>query len=118
MGLLWAILDGTGPLLLEEPELSLHPAVVQYLPEMFTRIQRRYGRQMVVSTHSSELLRGEGIGLDEMLLLQTGGEGTTVRPASDFQEIRDLLEGGLSLADIVLPMTRPKDAQQLALFGD
>lgn len=29
LGLLWAILDGTGPLLLEEPELSLHPAVIR-----------------------------------------------------------------------------------------
>jgi predicted ATPase len=40
IGLLWATLDGTGPLLLEEPELSLHPEVVRYLPAMFARIQR------------------------------------------------------------------------------
>ncbi len=29
MGLLWSMLEGTGPLLLEEPELSLHPEVVR-----------------------------------------------------------------------------------------
>ena len=31
---------------------------------------------------------------------------------------RALLDGGLSLADIAIPKTRPKNAAQLALFGD
>ncbi|OGG44853.1 MAG: chromosome segregation protein SMC, partial [Candidatus Handelsmanbacteria bacterium RIFCSPLOWO2_12_FULL_64_10] len=65
MGLLWAALDGTGPLLLEEPELSLHPDVVRFIPQMFQRIQRHTGRQILVSTHSTDLLRDDGIGLDE-----------------------------------------------------
>ena len=34
MGLLWALLDGNGPLLLEEPELSLRPGVVSYIAQM------------------------------------------------------------------------------------
>src|SRR5262249_39321083 len=34
MGLLWAFLDGSGPILLEEPELSLHPEIVRYIPQM------------------------------------------------------------------------------------
>lgn len=37
MGLLWAALEGGGPLLLEEPELSLHPEIVRFLPQMFAR---------------------------------------------------------------------------------
>jgi len=41
MGLLWATMDGKGPLLLEEPELSLHPEIVRLLPQMLARIQRR-----------------------------------------------------------------------------
>jgi hypothetical protein len=36
--------DNGGPLLLEEPELSLHPEVVRFLPQMFARMQRRSGR--------------------------------------------------------------------------
>jgi len=118
IGLLWATLDGTGPLLLEEPELSLHPDVVRFMPQMFARIQRRSGRQVLLSTHSTDLLRDEGIGLDEVLLLQPGAEGTTVRPASAFAEIEALLAGGVSLAEAVLPRTRPDEVQQLALFGD
>jgi predicted ATPase len=60
MGLLWAVLDGRGPLLLEEPELSLHPEVIRFIPQMFARIQRRTGRQIILSTHSADLLRDEG----------------------------------------------------------
>jgi predicted ATPase len=118
MGLLWAMLEEGGPLLLEEPELSLHPEIVRVLPQMFARVQRRTGRQIFLSTHSSDLLRDEGIGLDEVLLLIPGSEGTQVRPAASEQEIRDLLEGGLSLADAVIPRTQPPQAEQLALFEE
>lgn len=118
MGLLWALQDGTGPLLLEEPELSLHPEVVRFIPQMFARVQRRSGRQVLVSTHSLDLLRDDGIGLDEVLVLRPGTEGTVVHPASRFAEVRPLVEGGESLGDAVMPRTRPEDVQQLALFGD
>jgi predicted ATPase len=118
MGLLWATLAGSGPLLLEEPELSLHPDVVRFIPQMFARTQRRTGRQILISTHSMDLLRDEGIGLDEVLLLEPGTEGTSVSPAGSIKEIRDLLQGGLNLAELVIPRTRPARAQQLTLFGD
>jgi predicted ATPase len=118
LGLLWAALDKGGPLLLEEPELSLHPEIVRMLPQMFARVQRRTDRQIFVSTHSPDLLRDEGIGLDEVLLLRPTPEGTVVSPASAHREIVDLLEGGLPLADAVIPLTRPDRAEQLALFGE
>jgi len=118
MGILWAVMDGQGPLLLEEPELSLHPGVVRVLPQMLARVQRRSGRQIFLSTHSPDLLRDEGIGLDEVLLLIPGREGTTVQTAALQQDIRNLLEGGLSLADAIIPMTAPEQAAQLALFAD
>ena len=69
LGLLWAILDVSGPLLLEEPEMSLHTDVVRNIPQMLARMQRRVGRQVLISSHSSDLLRDEGIGLDEILVL-------------------------------------------------
>jgi predicted ATPase len=118
IGLLWAVLDGRGPLLLEEPELSLHPEVIRYVPQMFARIQRRSGRQIILSTHSADLLRDEGIGLDEVFLLAPGREGTEVNAASNFVEIKHLLEGGLGLPEAIMPRTRPDRAEQLPLFGD
>lgn len=118
MGLLWVAMEGGGPLLLEEPELSLHPEIVRFLPQMFARLGRRTGRQIFVSTHSPDLLRDKGIALDEVLLLVPGREGTEVRSADSLQDVRDLLEGGVSLADIVIPKTRPQKAAHLTLFGD
>jgi len=116
MGLLWAVMGGPGPLLLEEPELSLHPEVIRYIPQMLNRVQRRTGGQVVISTHSADLLKDSGIGLDEVLLLEPTSEGTVVSPASASEQTVALLHGGVTLGDAVLPRTRPVDARQLALF--
>ncbi|MGH7742561.1 MAG: AAA family ATPase [Candidatus Eiseniibacteriota bacterium] len=118
LGLLWAMLDGIGPLLLEEPEMSLHPEVVRYLPQMFARIQKKAGRQVLLSTHSADLLRDEGIGLDEVLLLIPEQEGTVVHLATEIREVGVLLNGGATLGDSVIPLTRPKHASQLSLFSE
>ncbi len=118
MGLLWAVMGGPGPLLLEEPELSLHSEVVQYIPQMLVRVQRRSGSQVMVSTHSGDLLKDEGIGLDEVLVLSPGTEGTTVKTAGEFQEVRALLEGGSNLAEALIPRTRPVDPQQMVFKLD
>ncbi len=116
MGLLWATMEKSGPLLLEEPELSLHPEIVRALPQMLARVQRKSNRQIFLSTHSPDLLRDEGIGLDETLLITPGKEGASIGPASAIHEARHLLEGGLTLADIAIPRTRPAQVEQLALF--
>lgn len=117
LGLLWATLDGQGPLLLEEPELSLHSEVIRFLPQMFSRIQRQSGRQIIASTHSSFML-GEGVGMNEVLLLEPSEEGTRAELAGNLKQVRDLLEGGVGLYDAVVPFTRPISAQQISLFGE
>ena len=114
MGLLWSTMEKDGPLLLEEPELSLHPEIVRALPQMLARVQRKTGRQIFLSTHSPDLLKDEGIGLDETLLIIPKTEGADVLPASSFREFLDLLEGGLPLADAVMPKTRPEQVEQLS----
>jgi predicted ATPase len=118
MGLLWGAMEGRGPLLLEEPELSLHPEIIGYIPQMFARVVRRTGKQIFVSTHSPDLLRDDGIGLNEVLLLKPETEGTGVMTADSLQNIKQLLQGGMSLADVVVPNTRPDRAEQLPLFGE
>jgi hypothetical protein len=85
---------------------------------MFARIQRRTGRQIILSTHSKDLLRDEGIGLDEVFLLAPGKEGTEVSAASTLSEIKELLEGGVSLPEAIMPRTKPGRAEQLTLFAD
>ena len=116
IGLLWAhLVQPSGPLILEEPELSLHPEIVRRLPQLFALMQSQEGQQILLSTHSPDLLRDEGIGLDEVLLLLPGDQGTDVRPAASFPEIAVLLEGDMPLAEAVLPWTRPEEAHTFAL---
>ena len=117
MGLLWALLEGGGPLMLEEPEIHLHEGVVRHIPQMINSMQRRSGRQVFISTHSRELLDDPGIGVDEVLLLRPTTEGTVVSSASDIREIADLLGGGVPMGEAVLPLTVPPRASQLQLFG-
>ena len=118
MGVLWATMDGKGPLLLEEPELSLHPEIVRVLPQMLARVQRHSKRQVFLSTHSPDLLADSGIGLDETLLFVPQKEGAKVLPATSISELKQLLAAGLSLAEVVIPKTRPTNPEQLALFAD
>src|SRR3990172_10647932 len=117
MGLLWAALDGTGPLLLDNPELSLHPDVVRFLPQMLARLCQRSGRQVFVTTHSGGLLQDDGIGVDEVLVLEPGAQGTSVRAAKDLEEVHPLIGGGISLADAIMPRTRPRRVEYLPLFA-
>ncbi len=120
IGLIRALLDGNGPLLLEEPELSLHQAIVRNLPGMMWSIQKQHNRQIVVSTHSSDFLQDEGIAADEILLLRpTAKDGSTqVTNGVEMATVKSLLDAGLSAAEAALPETEPPDAQRLLFLGE
>jgi len=117
IGLLWTLLEGDNLLLLEEPELSLHSSIVAKLPDIIWRMQRAKKRQVLISSHSSELFSDKGIDAEEVALLKPhGSEGTEVKLASAIEDIRLLLEGGISMADAVLPMTAPPSVSQLTFL--
>jgi predicted ATPase len=117
LGLVWTLMDRGGPLLLEEPELSLHAAVVAQLPSVIWRASRKAGRQSLITTHSHALLADESIGLDEVFVLRPGENGTElVRPA-EIADIRAHVERGLSLPEAVMPLGRPEGVEQLPLFA-
>jgi predicted ATPase len=117
IGLLWTLLEGDALLLLEEPELSLHAQIVSRLPPLIWRLQRAKGRQVFLSSHSAELFSDRGIKPIEVAMLRPrGSEGTVVELAADKKEVRLLLEGGMTVADAVLPLTAPAKVQQLTLF--
>jgi predicted ATPase len=115
IGLFWTLLEGDAPLLLEEPELSLHTAIVKELPALFYKMQRKRKRQIFVSTHSWEMLQDKGIGGEDVVILQPSSEGTSATIASKDGDIRKLLSAGLSVADVALPRTTPPDVRQLSL---
>ncbi|MDR1748086.1 MAG: AAA family ATPase [Spirochaetaceae bacterium] len=113
IGLLWSLFGGKGILLIEEPELSLHAAIVEQLPELFHSILRSKKRQLIITTHSPELLSHKGISLSEILMLQPENEGTKATLAKDRREIASLLKDGLTPAEAILPYTRPNIIQGL-----
>lgn len=120
IGLLWLLQERSGKagrvILLEEPELSLHTEIVRRLPTVLSRAAR-YGRsQIILSTHSTELLNDPGLGLDEVLVLKPGYEGTTGTAASEIPDIDSLLRAGMGLAEILGPETAPPSVQQLTLL--
>ena len=116
LGLLWALLEGSSMLLLEEPEISLNDAIVKEIPLIVDRLQRdrKTKRQVVLTTHSDALLSNPGIDERGVVILETGKQGTTGRPL-DASE-RQALSAGLSIAEVVLPKTRPQNVNQLGLW--
>jgi len=118
IGLLWALLEGEDLLLLEEPELSLHAGVVSKLPALIWRLQKQKMRQVIISSHSAEMLADRGIRATEVALLRPrGSEGTVVELAADNRDVRLLLDGGMALSDAILPMTAPEEIEQMDLFS-
>lgn len=115
IGLLWALQEKAGPLLLEEPELSLHTAVVRQLAPFIARAQRGAGgRQAFISTHSDELMSDPGIGPKEILLIRPAREGSEVLLGADDDSIREALQGGLTAADVVMPLTAKENIDLFA----
>lgn len=112
IGLLWSLLDANaspGVILLEEPELSLHGAIASRLPAMLARAQAGGGSQVIVTTHSSDLLSDDGLGLDEVVLLLPGEEGTIAVILAEDEEAAGLVhEGALTVAEVVQSRTAPE----------
>ncbi|WP_437760450.1 AAA family ATPase [Sorangium sp. So ce1389] len=117
LGLLWVLLDGASPLILEEPELSLHAAVVAQIPRMLARLTRRTNRQVILSTHSAELMAERGIDPSEVLILEATDEDTRVTPASEYEEIVAIAESDQPIADLLIGRTRPRNVERLSVLG-
>lgn len=114
-GLLWSLFEGDGPLLMEEPELSLHKEVVRRLPQVIERInrKRKIRRQVMISTHSEEMLQDPGIGGEEVLRLEPSPDGTILKSPLESPDELEQLKNGLTIADVVLPKSAPAAADQL-----
>lgn len=115
IGFLWSITERGGPLLLEEPELSLHDGVVRQLPAMIRRAQRLSGRQVIATTHSATLLDAPGVAIEDVHRVVVGDNGSSIETASAnpvvVEQVRD---AGWTLGQAVLPLTQPSNVHGLA----
>lgn len=107
IGLLWALQEKQGTLLLEEPELSLHTAIVRRLAPFIARAQKNSaGRQVILSTHSVDLLTDAGISPEEIILICPTNEGSEAIPAAKIKDVQNLMLAGISASEAVLPRTQ------------
>jgi predicted ATPase len=93
LALLWSALEGSGPLLAEEPEQSLHPEVVRQLLPMLRSVERRAQRQVFLTTHSKDLFAEAELEAGELLMLAPGEEETAVSAGGSAQDACALLDG-------------------------
>ena len=118
IGFLWALQEGDGLLLLEEPELSLNDAITEHIPLIIERVlrQRKKGaflRQVLSTTHSETLIAAV-TDPQSILLLEPGDNGTSVRNANAQEQLD--IEHGLNPAEVLLPKTHPKEVERMGLF--
>ena len=116
IGFLFALIDSNGVLLLEEPEINLHPGIVAQFPEFIAKIQRvkKGGRQVFITTHSYDILSNEGIAPEDVLLLTNSPEGTEVEVLSNVEKAKNILAAGFSMADVVMPLTKPWSIESMS----
>ncbi len=118
IGLLWYLIDGSSPLLLEEPELSLHPAAVRQIPRILASLNASTGRQVLMSSHSPELLGDKGIDPSEVLLLRGEGDATSVTAGDEEKTLVEAAQNDQALGAYLEALTRPHNWQKLAQFGE
>lgn len=116
LGIMWSLLEGDSLLLLEEPELSLNEDIVRQIHKLIWSMQRqaKYKRQAFITTHSEALLQDQGIDAREVIRLEPTKDGTVVRETSP--EDVALIVAGYTVAEVLLPKTKPAHINQLSLF--
>jgi len=115
IGLLWAIDQGVAPLMLEEPELSLHRDVIRQLPRLMTQAANRSHRQVIVATHADEMLEDRGIDPSEIILLKPSSDGTQATLGSETPAIVNAARARVPLGRLISGITKPPKIEQLAL---
>jgi len=118
IGFLWAVLDSNNTILLEEPEINLHIAIIKQLPEFISNILNRTGKnnmQVIITTHSYDLLDHLGINLEEVLLLENSAEknATNVICVKNIEEVKQKLEAGFTIAEAIITPSSLKEIEKL-----
>ena len=116
LGLLWSIveLQSGDTLLLEEPESSLDRGVVRVLPSLLSGTQRhKSDAQIVLTTHSFDLLSDEGIAPNEVLLLTPTSDATTGILACDIENVTAEIDAGLTIPEAIGHLIKPDGVEQL-----
>lgn len=118
LGLLWSIYEKSSKssvLLIEEPELSLHTAIINHLPHLLHRIQRTQKVQIFLTTHSLEMLR-EPIKSENVLGIYFRDKGSQIQKITNWKEFQVLEDSGFTLAEASNEIIKKSFHSQLPLF--
>lgn len=103
---------GKAPLvLIDEPETSLHPWALAVLGSAITEAAERWGRQVVLATHSPVLM--SQFEQNELLAVESKEGRTQITRVSEMDDIQDLLEhyaaGSLYMSGVMAPQNKPPE---------
>ncbi|MCX6250251.1 MAG: AAA family ATPase [Bacteroidetes bacterium] len=115
IGLFWSLQEGDSLLLLEEPELSLNGSIVSKLAPLIYKLQKPRKRQVIISSHSSDLLNDRGISLSEVIVLEPASEGTKASVSANIEDVKQMLSAGMTPGSAILPRVKPRNIQQLTM---
>ncbi len=97
-------------ILLDEPEISLHPYALAVFAKAVKLATEEWGRQVFIATHSPVLI--SQFDPEDILAMEIGEFGQTVmKRVSEMDEIKDLLEqyavGSLYMAEMIAAQSKP-----------
>ena len=95
-------------ILLDEPDLSLHPWALSVLAKAIETATKEFHKQVVIATHSPVLL--SQFEPEYLLAVELDDSGQTVmKRVSEIEDVQDLLEdyatGSLYMAEMIAPQS-------------
>lgn len=112
LALIWTLQEQGGPLLLEEPEVSLNTSIVARLAPLMARASVKSHRQVLVTTHSAALLNAD-VASSEVHVLQPTEQGTRIVTGSNIESIAALVENGMPMGEAIMPLVGLQDADAI-----
>jgi predicted ATPase len=101
-------------LLLDEPEVSLHPWAIAVFAEAVKLATEDWNKQVFIATHSPVLL--SQFAPEHVLAAVVEDGRTSLRRLSEIESLRDLLQeystGSLYIAEMVAAQSHPEPADQ------
>ncbi len=99
--LIIALYFGTAPILIEEPERNIHPALISKIIYMMKDVSNRQKKQIITTTHNPEVIRYSGI--DNLLFAQRDKEGfTKIYKPGEKENVKKFLNNDLGVSELFI----------------
>ncbi|MCX7975200.1 MAG: AAA family ATPase [Candidatus Aminicenantes bacterium] len=116
----WSILEKDTPILIEEPEIGLHPEAVSNLPRLMRELTKRSHRppQLIITTHHPSIIKDRLIKPAEIVLLIPDKPGTKVAVGWPKDLVINFLENKATLTEEMKARLKAEEQPCLPLFSE